>query len=292
MSGLRNWFFQTYFEQYFEQYFEPFQFLRHSLCSNTICDGHWTVIGQLLDSHWTVIGQSLDSHWTRSFKNCQYLGHIPKEVYDFKILKSQCVWKTLENILLLLGESSIGNTEPHFFKINLNLLTQTQAAQCNAIRVSNGTGQCNFSGQRERSSFIFPGQRDNGTSSKSCQGTGRAGTVCQSPGRDTGQNNHYFSVKIRDGTGTGRDNRYFFPMISCFTSFPVLEILFLFYNILSCIRMSFSCFRTSFSCFLVKLFCPGTSWNRGVCPGILSPALVPVHRDSETRKYFGPGTKG
>ena len=81
----------------------------------------------------------------------------------------------LSSAIILLGESSIGNTEPHFFKINLNLLTQTQAAQCNAIRVSNGTGQCNFSGQRERSSFIFPGQRDNGTSSKSCHGTGRNG---------------------------------------------------------------------------------------------------------------------
>ena len=32
------------------------------------------------------------------------------------------------------------------------------------IRVSNGTGQCNFLGQRDKSSFIVPGQRDNGTS--------------------------------------------------------------------------------------------------------------------------------
>jgi hypothetical protein len=52
------------------------------------------------------------------------------------------------------------------------------------IRVSNGTGQCNFSGQRDRSSFIVLGQRDNETSQKSCQGTGRAGTA-----------------KIRDGPG-------------------------------------------------------------------------------------------
>ena len=29
--------------------------------------------------------------------------------------------------------------------------------------VSNRTGQCNFSGQRDRSSFIVPGQRDKGT---------------------------------------------------------------------------------------------------------------------------------
>ena len=44
-------------------------------------------------------------------------------------------------------------------------------------------------GQRDRSSLIVPGQRDNGTSSKSCQGPGRAGTA-----------------KIRDGTGQDRQN--------------------------------------------------------------------------------------
>ena len=53
-------------------------------------------------------------------------------------------------------------------------------------RVSNGTGQGNFSGQRDRSFFIVPGQRDNGTSSKSCHGTGRAGIFwdCPVPSRD------------------------------------------------------------------------------------------------------------
>ena len=40
--------------------------------------------------------------------------------------------------------------------------------------VSNGTGQCNFSGQRDKSSFIVPGQRDNETSSKSCHGPGQS----------------------------------------------------------------------------------------------------------------------
>ena len=48
-------------------------------------------------------------------------------------------------------------------------------------RVSNGTGQCNFSGQRDRSSFVVPGQRDNGTTgqaknlAKGLAGLGRAG---------------------------------------------------------------------------------------------------------------------
>ena len=52
-------------------------------------------------------------------------------------------------------------------------------------------------GQQDRSSFIVPGHRDNGTSSKSCHGTGRAGTAkirdgtgrdSENPGRDAGQN--------------------------------------------------------------------------------------------------------
>ena len=53
------------------------------------------------------------------------------------------------------------------------------------VSVSNGTGQCNFSGQRDRSSFIVPGQRDNGTSSKSLT-TRRDGilTACTVPSRN------------------------------------------------------------------------------------------------------------
>ena len=30
-------------------------------------------------------------------------------------------------------------------------------------RVSNGTGQCKFSGNRDRQNFFVPGQKDNGT---------------------------------------------------------------------------------------------------------------------------------
>ena len=40
-----------------------------------------------------------------------------------------------------------------------------------------------FFGHKDRSSFIFSGQRDNQTISKSCQGTGRARTTCQDPRR-------------------------------------------------------------------------------------------------------------
>ena len=55
------------------------------------------------------------------------------------------------------------------------------------IRISNGTGQCNLSRQRDRRSFVIPGQKDNSTSSKSCHGTGQDG-----PGQP---------VQIRAGTG-------------------------------------------------------------------------------------------
>ena len=73
--------------------------------------------------------------------------------------------------------------------------------------ISNRTGQCNFSGKRDRSSFIVLGQRDNRTTS--CQGMGRAGTAYQNPGWDAGRNNHYFSVKIWDGTRDGTITIFF-----------------------------------------------------------------------------------
>ena len=63
-------------------------------------------------------------------------------------------------------------------------------------RVSNGTGQCNFSGHRDKENVLVPGQRDNGTSSKYWHGTGWGGKVCQNPGRDTGLDNRFFSLKF------------------------------------------------------------------------------------------------
>merc|ERR1712051_527836 len=88
----------------------------------------------------------------------------------------------------------------------------------------------------------------------------------------------------------------FFSMISCFrTSFPVLERPLLFRTSFSCFRTSFPCFGTSFSCFFVllgRLFCPGTLRDRGVCPGTFALALVPGQRDTGTRIFFCPGTKG
>ena len=89
-------------------------------------------------------------------------------------------------------------------------------------RVSNGTGQCNFSGRRDRSFFIVPGQRDNGTSSKSCHGTGRNGIFDRLsrpvPGRPAGQNH------LKIWTFLEKITR--FPVLEC--HFPVLEHPFLF----------------------------------------------------------------
>ena len=48
----------------------------------------------------------------------------------------------------------------------------------------------------------------------------------------------------------------------------------------------------SFYLKIFNSFCPGTSRDRGFCPGTFAPALVPGQRDTGTRKFFCPGTKG
>ena len=57
-----------------------------------------------------------------------------------------------------------------------------------------------------------------------------------------------------------------FPVLEC--PFPVLCVL------------------------LRKWFCPRTSRDRGFCPGTFAPALVSGQRDTGTRIFFCPGTKG
>ena len=47
---------------------------------------------------------------------------------------------------------------PQVFKLG-----QSHDYECTRSRVSNGTGQCNVLGQRDRVFLIVPGQRDNGT---------------------------------------------------------------------------------------------------------------------------------
>ena len=120
--------------------------------------------------------------------------------------------------------------------------------------------------------YNFLGQRGNGTSSKSCHGTGRAGTVCQNMGRDT-----------------RRDNHYFFPIISCFGRFfPVIE------HPILCLNISFL-FYNVFFLFLVFFwesdFVPGRPGTEEFVPGHL---LLPMYRDKGTpgREYFFvPGQK-
>ena len=122
---------------------------------------------------------------------------------------------------------------------------------CNWIswnRVSIGRGQCNFLGQKDRSFFIVPGQKDNRT--RMGREIGQSLFFCQNPGWDAGcgiwdgtQDGTRGGTQDRtqDGTRDGIGNTFFFPIISCHrTSFPVLECTF---SVLECL----SCFRTSFS---------------------------------------------
>ena len=82
-------------------------------------------------------------------------------------------------------------------------------------RVSNGTGQCNFSGQRDRQNFFVPGQRDTGTEvpslSRDKGTTGQAQNLAtgrDGPGQPKSGTGRAGTVKIRDGmgdkTGQGR----------------------------------------------------------------------------------------
>ena len=51
---------------------------------------------------------------------------------------------------------------------------------------------------RDKGTEVSSLSQDKGTSSKSCQGPGRARTACQNLGQDSGWDNHCFSFKIRD----------------------------------------------------------------------------------------------
>ena len=74
---------------------------------------------------------------------------------------------------------------------------------------------------RDKGTEISSLSRDEGTTGHTQNlATGRDGPgQCQNLGRDAGRDDHYFSVKIRDGTGTGRDGTIaIFLMISCFAT--------------------------------------------------------------------------
>jgi hypothetical protein len=133
-------------------------------------------------------------------------------------------------------------------------------------RVSNGTGQWNFLGQRDRSSFIVQGQRDNRTSSKSCHKTGQAGL---------GQ-----PVKIRDGQWDGTINIF---LSKSGTGQSLILSLF-FWKWHKGAKLKAFCF------FGESDFVPGCLETEEVVLGFLLLPLSPGQRDSRTRKYFCPET--
>ena len=137
-------------------------------------------------------------------------------------------------------------------------------------KVSNRTGQCKFSGQRDRRSFLVPRLRDNGTSSKSCHGTGRDGilTGCPVPSWDVPQD----KITLKFGHFQKKLPDFLFQNIfSCFKRpFMFQNLFFLFYNILFLFFVSFgkvilsrdvpgqrSLSRDFYSC-----PCPGTKGQR------------------------------
>ena len=132
---------------------------------------------------------------------------------------ARCAWhhKYDKRLTYLLPRAESGEGEPYWLAVvlvinwavkyelkhHLRFFTYVTKTHANLstywmcvlrLAVSNGTGQCNFSGQRDRKSFLVPGQRDNGTSSKSCNGTGRAGILsgCPVPSRDGTRDNFFF----------------------------------------------------------------------------------------------------
>ena len=54
---------------------------------------------------------------------------------------------------------------------------------------------------RDKRTEVLSLSRDKGTTGQAQNlAKGRAGKACQNLGRDVGRDNHYFSLKIRDGT--------------------------------------------------------------------------------------------
>ena len=93
------------------------------------------------------------------------------------------IWSSFLSILLCLPLVQVLSPwSPSFLEKNDPSLAHVSVTQVVKIGVSNGTGQCNFSGQR-----------DNRISSKSRYGTGWAGTVYQNLSRDRTGHSLFFS---------------------------------------------------------------------------------------------------
>ena len=108
----------------------------------------------------------------------------------------------LENLIIVFGvlfsmlawplDILIGQEAANWpFKTSSSLSTRLPHLD---ISVSNGTGQCNFSGQRDRQTFFVPGQRDNGTEVPSLS-------------RDKGTTGQRDKLKILPRDGTVRDSQ-------------------------------------------------------------------------------------
>ena len=94
--------------------------------------------------------------------------------------------------------------ETYFYYIWVRI-TKMHSGLC--TRVSNGTGQRNFSGQRDSQNFFVPGQRDNGTEvpslSRDKGTTGQAQNLAKGrdgPGQPKPGTGRAGTAKIRDGT--------------------------------------------------------------------------------------------
>ena len=135
-------------------------------------------------------------------------------------------------------------------------------------------------GQRDRSSFIVPGQRDKGTRSKSCHRTGRSGTA-----------------KIRDGTAKLRDGTRDRAEKGC--SKTEKDVLKQENDVLKqendVLKQEYDVLKQEMWSFLKNPsinFVPGRPGTEGFVPGHL---LLPLSRDKGTAgqaKLFCPGTKG
>ena len=119
-------------------------------------------------------------------------------------------------------------------------------------------------GQRDRRSFVVPGQRDK---LKILPRDGTAGIASQNPGWDVGRDRVLLFCQ-----GTGRDG--------ILTACPIPEY------------PGTTTGQKGKKSKKIQFFWSVTSRNREVCPGIFDAALVPGQRDSGTRIFFCPGTKG
>ena len=185
-------------------------------------------------------------------------------------------------------------------------------------------------GQWDRSSFIVPGQRDNGTSYKSSHGTGFWQALLSRPGAPTGQTwkkncwkkgiffPDYLKLKLKQQIfvmgskrGSKRCTKRGFKMgfergSKSFQKGFQKGFQTRFQKefpgdsrktknkekLRKILKKIFFEFFWFFFLDFLPWFCPGTSQERRVCPSIFAPVLVPGQKDSGTGKTFLSRDKG